>query len=147
MYKEGASFRGLMNSFASSISTGLQHGVPLEHYVEAFTFTRFEPAGMVVGDPQIKQATSVLDYVFRVLGSEYLNREDLVHVKVPRAPKQMAPQAAHKAESVNKTAEKISDAKKQGFTGEACSQCSSMKVKRNGSCSVCIDCGTTTGCS
>jgi len=146
MYKEGASFRGLMNGFASAITTGLQHGVPLEEFVEAFTFTRFEPAGIVAGDPQIKQATSVLDYVFRVVGNEYLGREDLVHVKnVQRThPQAMRPV---KPVHVDADAQKVSDAKKQGYIGEACGQCASMKVKQNGSCAVCLDCGTTTGCS
>ena len=67
MHKEGAAFRSLMNNFAIAISVGLQYGVPLEEFVEAFTFTRFEPAGMVIGNDCIKTATSVLDYIFREL--------------------------------------------------------------------------------
>lgn len=78
--KEGATLRSLMNCFAIAVSTGLQYGVPLEDYVEKFTFTRFEPAGMV-NHPNIKQATSIIDYVFRVLGMEYLGRTDFVQVK------------------------------------------------------------------
>jgi ribonucleoside-diphosphate reductase alpha chain len=81
MHKEGAAFRSLMNCFAISVSMGLQHGVPLESYVEQFTFTRFEPQGMVDGHPNIKLATSMIDYVFRVLGVEYLRRYDLAHVQ------------------------------------------------------------------
>jgi ribonucleoside-diphosphate reductase alpha chain len=81
MHKEGAAFRGIMNCFAIAISKGLQYGVPLEEFVDTFTFTRFAPQGQVQGHPNIKIATSVLDYVFRVLGLEYLNRTDLVHVK------------------------------------------------------------------
>src|SRR4029450_11381119 len=81
MHKEGAAFRGIMNCFAIAISKGLQYGVPLEEFVEAFTFTRFAPQGQVQGHPNIKIATSVLDYVFRVLGLEYEGRTDLVHVK------------------------------------------------------------------
>ncbi|MEI6882806.1 MAG: vitamin B12-dependent ribonucleotide reductase, partial [Bacteroidota bacterium] len=81
MHKEGASFRSLMNCFAIAVSIGMQYGVPLEEYVDKFTFTRFEPAGMVTGHDHIKSATSVIDYIFRVLGFEYLGREDLVHVK------------------------------------------------------------------
>ncbi|MFW6067530.1 MAG: vitamin B12-dependent ribonucleotide reductase [Myxococcota bacterium] len=80
MHKEGASFRSLMNCFAISVSMGLQHGVPLESYVEQFTFTRFEPGGIVEGHPNIKFATSIIDYVFRVLGVEYLKRYDFAQV-------------------------------------------------------------------
>jgi ribonucleoside-diphosphate reductase alpha chain len=80
MHKEGAAFRSLMNNFAIAISLGLQYGVPLEEYVEAFTFTRFEPAGFVQGNDAIKNATSVLDYVFRELAISYLGRADLAHV-------------------------------------------------------------------
>jgi hypothetical protein len=80
MHKEGAAFRALMNNFAIAISLGLQYGVPLEEYVEAFTFTRFEPAGMVQGNDAIKNATSILDYVFRELAVSYLGRNDLAHV-------------------------------------------------------------------
>jgi ribonucleoside-diphosphate reductase alpha chain len=84
MHKEGATFRSLMNSFAIAISIGLQYGVPLEEYVEAFTFTKFEPAGMVQGNESIKNATSILDYVFRELAISYLGRDDLAHVKPER---------------------------------------------------------------
>jgi len=80
MHKEGAAFRSLMNNFAIAISLGLQYGVPLEEYVEAFTFTRFEPAGLVQGNDRIKNATSILDYVFRELAVSYLGRSDLGHV-------------------------------------------------------------------
>ena len=80
MHKEGAAFRSLMNNFAIAISLGLQYGVPLEEYVDAFTFTRFEPAGFVQGNDAIKNATSVLDYVFRELAISYLGRNDLAHV-------------------------------------------------------------------
>lgn len=80
MHKEGAAFRSLMNNFAIAISLGLQYGVPLEEYVDAFTFTRFEPAGMVMGNDAIKNATSILDYIFRELAVSYLGRNDLAHV-------------------------------------------------------------------
>jgi ribonucleoside-diphosphate reductase alpha chain len=80
MHKEGAAFRSLMNNFAIAISVGLQYGVPLEEFVDAFTFTRFEPAGLVIGNDSIKNATSVLDYIFRELGVSYLGRTDLAHV-------------------------------------------------------------------
>ncbi len=81
MHKEGAAFRSLMNNFAIAISIGLQYGVPLEEFVEAFTFTRFEPSGMVEGNDAIKMATSVLDYIFRELAVSYLGRTDLAHVE------------------------------------------------------------------
>jgi ribonucleoside-diphosphate reductase alpha chain len=82
MHKEGAAFRSLMNNFAIAISLGLQYGVPLEEYVDAFTFTRFEPAGLVQGNDTIKNATSILDYIFRELAVSYLGRHDLAHVDV-----------------------------------------------------------------
>ncbi|HEY0526794.1 MAG TPA: vitamin B12-dependent ribonucleotide reductase, partial [Stellaceae bacterium] len=81
MHKEGSAFRSLMNNFAIAISIGLQYGVPLEEFVEAFTFTRFEPAGMVEGNDAIKMATSLLDYIFRELAISYLGRNDLAHVQ------------------------------------------------------------------
>ncbi len=81
MHKEGAAFRSMMNNFAIAISIGLQYGVPLEEYVEAFTFTRFEPSGIVEGNDTIKMATSILDYIFRELAVSYLGRNDLAHVK------------------------------------------------------------------
>jgi ribonucleoside-diphosphate reductase alpha chain len=81
MHKEGAAFRSLMNCFAMAVSVGLQYGVPLETYVEQFTFTRFEPHGVVGGHPNIKFATSIVDYIFRVLGVEYLKRYDFAQVK------------------------------------------------------------------
>ena len=81
MHKEGAAFRSLMNNFAIAISIGLQYGVPLEEYVEAFTFTRFEPSGMVEGNDAIKMATSVLDYIFREVAVSYLGRNDLSHAQ------------------------------------------------------------------
>ena len=80
MHKEGASFRAMMNNFAIAVSVGLQYGVPLDEFVEAFTFTRFEPAGMVQGNEAIKSATSIIDYIFRELAISYLDREDLAHV-------------------------------------------------------------------
>jgi ribonucleoside-diphosphate reductase alpha chain len=80
MHKEGAALRSFINNFAIAVSLGLQYGVPLEEYVDAFTFTRFEPAGPVQGNDSIKYATSILDYVFRELAVSYLERFDLAHV-------------------------------------------------------------------
>ena len=80
MHKEGSAFRSIMDSFAIAVSMGLQYGVPLEEFVDAFTFTRFEPQGMVEGNDAIKMATSVVDYIFRELAVSYLGRDDLAHV-------------------------------------------------------------------
>jgi ribonucleoside-diphosphate reductase alpha chain len=82
MHKEGSAFRSLMNNFAIAVSIALQYGVPLEEFVEAFTFTRFEPAGAVEGNDSIKTATSLLDYIFRELAVSYLGRADLAHVQL-----------------------------------------------------------------
>jgi len=81
MHREGAAVRSLLNNFAIAISLGLQHGVPLEEFVDAFVFTKFEPSGMVTGNKRIKMATSIIDYIFRELAVSYLGRNDLSHVK------------------------------------------------------------------
>lgn len=166
MYKDGAAFRSLLNCFAIAVSKGLQRGVSLQEYVDTFTFTRFEPAGPVQGHDNIKMATSILDYVFRLLGYEYLGRDDLVQVK-PTGEKQQALPIAEASVKENTTVDELptktneavrlvsmspamdekATARAQGFTGDACTSCGSMKMKRNGSCMVCIECGTTTGCS
>lgn len=93
MHKEGASFRSLMHNFAMAISIGLQYGVPLEEFVDAFVFTRFEPSGMVSGNDAIKMATSILDYIFRELAVSYLGRNDLAHAE----PQDMAPDTIGRA--------------------------------------------------
>jgi len=82
MHKEGAAFRSLMHNFAIAVSIGLQYGVPLEEFVDAFCFTRFEPSGIVEGNDAIKMSTSILDYVFRELAISYLARGDLAHVSL-----------------------------------------------------------------
>ncbi|MBO8092474.1 MAG: vitamin B12-dependent ribonucleotide reductase [Prosthecochloris sp.] len=176
MYKEGASFKGLLNCFAVLASKALQYGMPLEELVDSFTFTRFEPAGMVQGHDVIKNATSILDYVFRSIGYDYLGRHDFVHVKavdeipendksqqsghgaqngkaavalkavtVSVGPGSAAAQAAHEKEAREES--KILQARVQGYSGEQCENCGSMRVKQNGTCKVCEDCGMTTGCS
>lgn len=175
MYKEGASFKGLLNCFAVLASKALQYGMPLEELVNSFTFTRFEPAGMVDGHEAIKNSTSILDYVFRSIGYDYLGRQDFVHVKaVDEIPQDLEAQSraekkASQAETRNTnghapdfaSAEKLSaahpsmdaaqmkfqEARVKGYTGEQCTNCGSMNVKRNGSCTVCEDCGMTSGCS
>ena len=95
MHKEGSAFRSLMNNFAIAISFGLQYGVPLEEFVEAFTFTRFEPSGIVEGNDTIKMATSILDYIFRELAISYLDRSDLAHVE----PADLMPDTVGKGEA------------------------------------------------
>lgn len=174
MAKEGATMRSLMNSFAIAVSVGLQYGVPLEEYVDKFTFTRFEPAG-VVEHPNIKTATSVLDFIFRLLAYEYLDRSDLVHVPDPErqlgaeATKQelsqvrITPPSAKQQKNVtpapkpvpvegrqNKSASSSeSDVKKMMGTSAdapACRNCGNITL-RNGTCYMCPNCGTTTGCS
>ena len=95
MHKEGAAFRSLMNNFAIAISIGLQYGGPLEEFVEAYTFTRFEPSGIVEGNDAIKMATSILDYLFRELAISYLDRGDLAHVQ----PGDLMPDTVGKGEA------------------------------------------------
>ena len=95
MHKEGSAFRSLMHNFAIAISMGLQYGVPLEEFVESFTFTRFEPSGIVEGNDAIKMATSILDYIFRELAISYLDRGDLAHVQ----PGDLLPDAVGQGEA------------------------------------------------
>lgn len=202
MYKEGASFKGLLNCFAVLASKALQYGVPVEELVDSFTFTRFEPAGFVQGHEAIKNATSILDYVFRSIGYDYLDRTDFVHVPVadektevkeeklnPEGPSQkqkiesqngsdqeedneedevsheetghepeyetvpilasQEPSKVNRNFGGNGKTQKVdaTDAKAIGYTGEQCENCGSIRVRRNGSCTVCDDCGTTSGCS
>lgn len=82
MAKEGTEIRAFLNAFCISVSNGLQHGVPLEEYVDDFVFFRSEPRGIVQGHDRIKNATSLLDFIFRDLAIHYLGREDLAHVKL-----------------------------------------------------------------
>ncbi|NOY06492.1 MAG: vitamin B12-dependent ribonucleotide reductase [Chlorobi bacterium] len=165
MYKEGASFKGLLNCFAVLASKALQYGVPLQELVDSFTFTRFDPAGSVIGHESIKNATSILDYVFRDLGYEYLHITDFIHVKSvdeerekPLSGFNTPPQLVASAQKTTKVAMAVGEsetsgdpsyatARVQGYTGEQCNNCGSMRVKRNGACTVCEDCGSTTGCS
>ena len=95
MHKEGAAYRSLMNCFSIAISLGLQYGVPLDEFVDAFTFTRFEPNGVVAGHDNIKMSTSVIDYIFRDLALRYLGRTDLVHV----APEDLNPSSVQGEET------------------------------------------------
>jgi ribonucleoside-diphosphate reductase alpha chain len=146
MHKEGASFRSMMNCFAIAISKGLQYGVPLEEFVDTFTFTRFSPHGPVTGHQNIKLATSVLDYVFRSLGVEYLGRNDLAHVKPSHKeldPSERVTAAPAKPKAASAMNEQMAD-----LMGDApiCDECGSLTV-RNGSCYRCENCGNSMGCS
>ena len=203
MHKEGAAFRSLMNNFAIAVSIGLQYGVPLEEFVEAFTFTRFEPQGIVSGNDAIKMSTSILDYTFRELAISYLDRHDLGHVDredlevsttgageaqselvnkvtsrgfirkqglvvysnaatAAAAPAEEAvttmraatPEATVLTEAVATTsnaeavtAERVQQARMQGYEGESCPECQNFTLVRNGTCLKCNTCGSTTGCS
>jgi ribonucleoside-diphosphate reductase alpha chain len=160
MHKEGATFRSLMNCFAIAVSVGLQYGVPLEEYVEKFTFTRFEPAGMVVGHANIKSATSIIDYIFRMLGYEYQDRTDLVHVITDKngilGNPQMGDEDFNTDESnvyepVNKPAIKrqgLSVDLSMGVQSDApsCNVCGHTTL-RSGTCYKCLNCGNSMGCS
>jgi ribonucleoside-diphosphate reductase alpha chain len=162
MHKEGAAFRSILNSFAIAVSLGLQYGVPLEEYVDAFTFTRFEPNGIVQGHDYIKMATSVLDYIFRDLAISYLGRHDLGQIK----PEDLAATAARGSSApetgyVRKEAESESGrtgrsaaardprrtARRKGYEGDPCPVCGHLTLVRNGTCMKCETCGATTGCS
>ncbi len=161
MHKEGAAFRSLMNCFAMSVSVGLQYGVPLEQFVEQFTFTRFEPHGVVTGHPNIKFSTSIVDYIFRVLGVEYLKRYDFAQVKPADEPLQIEDptdknlvQAQVPAEPVGLELGKSGDAhgsldaQLEEMMGDApvCDGCGHITV-RNGACYKCLNCGNSMGCS
>ncbi|MFK7985174.1 MAG: vitamin B12-dependent ribonucleotide reductase [Sandaracinaceae bacterium] len=174
MHKEGAAFRSLMNCFAISVSMGLQHGVPLSSYVDQFTFTRFEPGGMVQGHPNIKFATSIIDYVFRVLGVEYLQRYDFAQVPpdevqlelnnptdvetvakvaglTPTQPPvdiQPAEQVIFGFDGAQAAQGSVLDQQLGEMMGDApmCEQCGHITV-RNGACYKCLNCGNSMGCS
>jgi ribonucleoside-diphosphate reductase alpha chain len=165
MHKEGAAFRSLMNCFAMAVSVGLQYGVPLDTYVEQFTFTRFEPHGPVSGHPNIKFATSIVDYLFRVLGVEYLKRYDFAQVKPaeqsariedPTERQLDAPELAEVSEAEAVSAnegggmERVGalDAQLEDMMGDApvCDGCGHITV-RNGACYKCLNCGNSMGCS
>jgi ribonucleoside-diphosphate reductase alpha chain len=115
--KEGATLRGILSCFAIAVSKGLQYGVPLEEYVDTFTFQTFEPRGMVEGHPNIKMANSIVDYVFRALGVEYLHRDELAQVPpervgLPEPPTGTAVDAGYQPELVEAIMEDDIDAQK-----------------------------------
>ena len=169
MHKEGAAYRSMMNCFAIAVSLGLQYGVPLKEFVDKFTFTRFEPSGPVSGHPNVKLATSIVDYIFRVVGMEYLGRTDFLQVKppvdltaekgavsdvYPKSPAdsiksgtplpgmdyQLSMPFAQGSDPVNgQLAEMMGDA-------PPCDSCGHTTV-RNGACYRCLNCGNSMGCS
>jgi ribonucleoside-diphosphate reductase alpha chain len=223
MHKEGAAFRSMTNCFAIAVSLGLQHGVPLEEFVDAFVFTRFEPNGVVSGNPHIKMGTSIIDYIFRELAVTYLGRYDLAHVEPeslrgdalhrdepdyeteeivaerivePKAPssgsRRLAvpksdhvkpgtpngsgpapeddskpkngtstkpasggyaatpaakPMAATSSAAGTLLADRIKQARAQGYEGDPCSACGQLTLVRSGACAKCDTCGETSGCS
>ncbi len=176
VHREGAAFRSLMNCFAIAISLGLQHGVPLEEFVDAFVFTRFDPSGSVYGSPHVKMTTSIIDYIFRELAVSYLGRDDLAHVGPdeirqrtlhPATEEEDAPGHDERArteenagapqpapisagEGQHGAVSPETDykrAKQLGYTGDICPDCGSMTMVRNGTCMKCVTCGSTSGCS
>lgn len=171
MHKEGAAFRSLMNGFSIAISLGLQYGVPLHEFVDAFTFTKFEPNGMVMGHDRIRMTTSIMDFIFRELAITYLDRQDLAQVPAEEliaesneadtqkivtgnttstpAPKEQVLEPATTGAQLKQPAsiDEREQARIKGYEGDPCPECSSFTLVRNGSCLKCDSCGATTGCS
>jgi ribonucleoside-diphosphate reductase alpha chain len=170
--KQGSTLAGIMDSFAKSISYGLQYGVPLRAFIEAFINTRFEPAGMT-DDSDIRMASSIIDYLFRRLAVEYLSVEERAELGIYTREERLQPTLPGVEESVTNTAQGvdvISDPKtvptvqelvaQMDFaaqqphaqatpakTGAICSSCGSANMQRAGACYVCGDCGSSSGCS
>ena len=172
MAKEGATMRSMLNCFAIAVSIGLQYGVPLDEYVEKFVFTKFDPAGFV-DHPNIKSSSSIVDFIFRVLGYEYLSRTDLVHVLdkpevsnlgnepwdepvkqpelsniriVASAPQPVkATTTAAPKNSTSMDAVNVA-AKSMQSDAPACNTCGHITV-RSGTCYKCLNCGNSMGCS
>ena len=173
--KQGSTLAGIMDSFAKSISYGLQYGVPMRAFIEAFVNTRFEPAGMT-DDPDIRMASSIVDYLFRRLAVEYLTTDERAELGIYTREERMQPTLPGVEESITqtmqgtdvfsdpKTIPSASDlvaqidagtysappshgAKKAAATGMICSSCGSANMQRAGACYVCGDCGSSSGCS
>ncbi|WP_240623381.1 TSCPD domain-containing protein [Brevundimonas lutea] len=165
MHKEGAAFRSLMNNFAISVSIGLQHGVPLDDFVDAFVFTRFEPAGKVTGNDSIRSATSVLDYIFRELAVSYLGRSELANAEpdIDPLPETEAPEEVPAARFIskgfargaapdnlvvvpfgqdrNRTREAAPIPPAANGDAEPCPACGDLALQRRGASLVCDTCG------
>lgn len=150
--KTGAALQGMTNAFAMAVSIGLQYGVPLEEFVEAFTFARFEPSGIVQGDSRIKTASSIVDYIFRELGVTYLGRTDLANVPRPATDPELSPPAGPGARDQDLAPPPVGLQKLDGgadsgqYDDRPCLTCGLFKMKRAGTCLTCTVCGTTTGC-
>jgi ribonucleoside-diphosphate reductase alpha chain len=169
IHKEGATLRSLMNNFAIAISIGLQYGVPLEEYVGKFTFTKFEPAGPVYGHPNIKSSSSLIDFVFRLLGFEYLGMTELGHIKDEPETDNTTPQdSLETSTEINAVKEAMKTApvidnqvaatsssstnstdgfmKSQQSDSPTCNVCGHLTI-RSGTCYKCLNCGNSLGCS
>ncbi|MBU2514054.1 vitamin B12-dependent ribonucleotide reductase [bacterium] len=147
-YKEGSTVRALMNQFAIAISFSLQHGVPLETLVNRFSFTKFEPHGYVEGHPYLKNATSLIDAIFRILGYTYLGRTDFFQIKPPSLeskPNPVRPTENPKGRSKSKGAEDNMPIATNDHM--PCGECGGIEFMRTGTCFVCITCGASQGCS
>ncbi len=164
--KEGAAWRSMLNQFAIAVSIGLQYGVPLEAFVKSFTFQKFEPSGMVQGGSnRVKMATSIVDYLFRELAIQYLERDDLAQVSLEDldamsiSRPESTPDGVVRYEGDKRDIQLTLDvtesgeqkrmriAREQGFTGDICGNCGGSKMQRSGTCLKCAECGSTTGCS
>jgi len=173
-YKEGAGFKAILNAFAVAISIGLQYGVPLEEFCDAFLFTKFEPNGPVRDHDVVKMCLSLPDFIFRDLAISYLHRYELAHVSPedliaeggPRKPMSVGPSNSqtfgidpqdevstsdlHRAVGTTPPAKKPdirSEAILKGYTGDPCPTCGHSTMVRSGTCARCTTCGSTSGCS
>ena len=171
MAKEGSAFRGLLNAFAVAVSIGLQHGVPLDEFCKAYLFNKFEPNGVVQGHDKIKMTSSMVDFIFRDLAIAYLGQHDLAHtnkitikdLEVDALPKtdsdheidfgiQISANGNGKHHNNNNNGATLATLpvnriRMPGYEGEACPDCHSLTMVRNGTCLKCAKCGATSGCS
>ena len=146
MHKEGAAFRSLMNNFAIAVSLGLQYGVPLEEFVNAFVGTKFDPSGFVRDHPSIKRTDSILDYIFRDLAITYLGLTEYANLDIEDAPAPVSVNIS-KVERVSIKIDKAKDAIAMGYSGDPCPRCQTFTMIRTGTCYTCQRCKETTGCS
>ena len=173
--KQGSTLAGIMDAFAKSISYGLQYGVPMRAFIEAFVNTRFEPAGMT-DDPDIRMASSIVDYLFRRLAVEYLTADERAELGIYTREERLQPTLPGVEESITQTTQGTDvfadpktipsaselvaqidagtfsappshGATKAAGTGMICSSCGSANMQRAGACYVCGDCGSSSGCS
>ncbi len=146
VHRSNPEYAVIMGQFAVAISIGLQYGVPLEEFVAAFVYSRFDPSGIVEGHDRLKMASSVLDLIFRDLGIEYLGRDDLAHVPAPGVPgAQPAPALTH---PVVGQADQAAQARAKGYQAYPCDNpsCRAWAVIRDGKCIKCLRCGQSSGC-